>query len=222
MGVVVTDMGIGETRRSNNYGEFFVKKYHDCKNVEIEFVQTGTVETTTISKVRKGAVKDYMYPSNHGVGFFGYGRYNSRKDICAHKCWSEMLKRCYSDNYHKKKPTYMGCEVCEEWQDFQVFASWYYDNHPQDGGVYHLDKDIIKSGNKLYSPEFCNFVTPKENALKAAESRMTTREITSPNGVVHTFTNQAEFCRKNNIDQRAISAVMNKKRLSHKGWSLPK
>ena len=69
-----------------------------------------------------------------------------------------MLERCYSPKLHAKEPTYIGCTVCPEWHYLSNFKRWF-DNNYVEG--YHLDKDILVKGNKIYSPETCCFV-PKE------------------------------------------------------------
>lgn len=38
--------------------------------------------------------------------------------------WHAMLNRCYNARYHKNKPTYIGCYVCEEWLTFSNFKAW--------------------------------------------------------------------------------------------------
>lgn len=76
--------------------------------------------------------------------------------------WQDMLKRCYSDKYQAKSPTYVGCSVCEEWLTFSNFKKWM---EKQKWEGKHLDKDIIKEGNKIYSPETCMFVEGYINKL---------------------------------------------------------
>lgn len=73
-----------------------------------------------------------------------------------------MLCRCYSHKYQEKKPTYIGCYVCEEWLSFSNFKEWF-DNNYREG--YQLDKDILVKGNKIYSPETCCFVPQEINQL---------------------------------------------------------
>lgn len=82
------------------------------------------------------------------------------KDKSFYGCWRAMLKRCYSIKSLESKPTYAGCVVCEEWLSLKKFKTWFDKNYIQG---YQLDKDIIKPGNKLYSPEFCCFVSSNLN-----------------------------------------------------------
>lgn len=73
----------------------------------------------------------------------------------AYECWKGMLKRCYSDSYKSKHPTYEGCSVCDEWLYFSNFKEWYENNSISN---YHLDKDLLLRGNKTYSPDSCVFI----------------------------------------------------------------
>lgn len=77
-----------------------------------------------------------------------------------YKAWEGMLRRCYSDKYLKKQPTYAGCSVCDEWLIFSNFKKWM---QAQDYIGKHLDKDIIFIGNKIYSPSTCAFIDRATN-----------------------------------------------------------
>ena len=76
--------------------------------------------------------------------------------------WKDMLKRCYYEPYLKKKPTYIGCSVCDDWVYFMTFKAWMMS---QDFEGKHLDKDILFEGNKVYSPETCRFVEARVNTF---------------------------------------------------------
>ncbi len=79
--------------------------------------------------------------------------------------WRRMLDRCYSEYYHKHNPSYKGCSVCDEWLKLSNFYNWVIkeENGYREG--YHLDKDILIKGNKVYSPETCCFVPSEINEL---------------------------------------------------------
>lgn len=74
--------------------------------------------------------------------------------------WVNLLRRCYSDKYLEKYPTYVGCKVCEEWLTFSNFKSWM---EKQDWEGKQLDKDFLVEGNKIYSPETCVFLPQSLN-----------------------------------------------------------
>ncbi len=103
----------------------------------------------------------------YGVGYFGVGQYKSKKKgkpTMAYTKWRDMLARCYCPKYQAKKPTYIGCTVDPVWHNYQVFAEWFENNEFKDLG-YHLDKDVLNQGNKVYSPSNCCLVPPQINGL---------------------------------------------------------
>lgn len=106
-------------------------------------------------------IKNLVY----GVGFDSVGIHRKtikRKHTRAYKSWGRMLERCYSEKWHNKHPSYLGCLVDERWHDFQVFAEWFEQNYIEG---FELDKDILKKGNKVYSPETCLFIPKYINTL---------------------------------------------------------
>lgn len=103
----------------------------------------------------------------YGVGYFGNGKYKSKvrgRATLAYTKWRDMLARCYCPKYQAKKPTYVGCTVDPIWHNYQNFAEWFEGNNFKDMG-YHLDKDVLSKGNKIYSPENCCLVPPQINGL---------------------------------------------------------
>lgn len=80
----------------------------------------------------------------------------------SYKCWSNMIRRCYDLKFQVKHPSYIGCEVCDEWISFSNFAK-FYDLYWKQG--YCLDKDILVQGNKMYSPSLCRFIPNAINVL---------------------------------------------------------
>jgi hypothetical protein len=79
-----------------------------------------------------------------------------------YKRWASMIERCYSKKLHARHPSYADCFVCDEWLIFSVFKSWM---TKQDWHGNELDKDIITSGNKIYSPSTCAFISSNVNSL---------------------------------------------------------
>ena len=79
-----------------------------------------------------------------------------------YRVWTDMLTRCYNEKSKKRKPTYIGCTVCDEWLTFSNFKTWM---EQQDWEGKELDKDILVYGNKIYSPKTCVFVDRITNAF---------------------------------------------------------
>lgn len=211
----------GKEFPTNSSGKLTVKKYENSKRVHVIFKDTGYETVSRMQAIRNGQVKDKLKPSVLGVGYVGDGIYKpseNSKNTPAYDCWNHMMNRCYSDSYHKTRPTYKNCEVCEEWQDFQCFAEWYYRNHPGDGFDYDLDKDIKVAGNKIYSPESCMFVLKRENSKKSAEHMMLPRKVISPNGDIIEFNNINDFCLEYGISTSSAGRLARGETKEHKGW----
>jgi len=104
----------------------------------------------------------------YGVGTNDAGRavwtkLNGKRVVCPfYDRWQSMLGRCYDPKFHLRNPTYVGCSVAEEWLLFSNFENWM---KTQDWEGKQLDKDILKLGNKLYSPDFCIFIPKKLNSF---------------------------------------------------------
>lgn len=99
-----------------------------------------------------------------GVLNIGINSGDRRKHKEAYSHWHGMISRCYGTIELEKRPTYTDCSVCEEWLDFPNFIDWFYQHHKEG---WHLDKDILVKGNKVYSPDTCCFVPSEINGLFA-------------------------------------------------------
>jgi hypothetical protein len=127
----------------------------------------------------------------YGHGFNDYtGAVNiDGKSIPSYRKWCGMLERCYSEKWHKKKPSYKDCEVSKEWQIFSNFKKWFDENNIEG---YFLDKDILIKGNKTYSKETCLFVPEYINSLFIAR---TNDRGEYPVGVTYSKTNKCFIAR---------------------------
>lgn len=77
--------------------------------------------------------------------------------------WAGMFERCYSTTNSNRAQTYKDCEVCEEWKLLSNFKSWC--ENPENGyhEDYHIDKDLLSEGSKVYSPKTCCFLPSEIN-----------------------------------------------------------
>lgn len=102
-----------------------------------------------------------------GVATNSRGKYKSRVDGKMTKpygTWRNMLLRAYYPKYHAINPTYIGCSVSGEWLEYQTFAEWF-DSHDYSNRGYHLDKDLLIPGNKIYAPSTVCFIPTQLNSL---------------------------------------------------------
>ena len=149
----------------NNGGFAIVTKYNRWNDIKV-ITNNGYESSINSSNLLKGTLKDKLHKMYYDVGYTGIGKYNifSKSGIC----WINMLKRCYDKSFHLRQPTYTNCTVSKNWHNFQNFAKWYNDNYVEN---YHLDKDLLVYGNKLYSQDTCIFVPRELNSLFQTNSR---------------------------------------------------
>lgn len=92
-----------------------------------------------------------------------YPTRTNNKKIKACQLWENMRQRVEDGYFHIKYPTYKSVTVCDEWLDYQNFASWFEGQCLKDlyQEGWQLDKDILSKDVKIYSPETCVFI-PKD------------------------------------------------------------
>lgn len=161
---------LGKEFETNNCGKCFVIDYKGKEEVLVMFYEPMFVVTCALSSLKRGNVSNPFYPTVNGVGYLGVGDYNQAKNPLVSTLWRNMLKRSYDESFHKKHPSYRNTTICKEWQNFQNFAEWCYSQKffnakDNKGSSYHLDKDILRKDNKIYSPETCCFIPQDVNKL---------------------------------------------------------
>ena len=162
---------IGKICRSLNSGDFKIVKYNNSRNVDIQFINTGFETSSQLEHIKNGNVKDPYVASVHGVGVAG-AKYPSKINgvkTKEHTLWCNMLKRCYSDDFKKKNPTYEGCEVSENFKSYEYFYEWCnrqigFGNEGNES-PFHLDKDLLIKGNKVYSENTSVFIPREINSV---------------------------------------------------------
>lgn len=152
----------GEVHTTNEGYEVEIIEYITNKDCSIRFNCGHIIRNIRYECVKDGRIRNVYHPSVCGIGYVGEGKYSSTNDKQCYEVWRGMIRRCYEEKILLKHPTYRGCSVHTEWKCFQVFAKWYYKNYRYN---FNLDKDILKKGNKVYSPKTCCFVPHEINCL---------------------------------------------------------
>ena len=127
-----------------------------------------------IDRIRSGDIANPNHPTVFGVGIIGENPYpitingvNTRE----YYIWHAMIQRCYDPNWkpsNAKFNSYEDCYVDKRWHLYNNFYEWV---HEQDNyikwanGGFHIDKDILVKGNKVYSPETCCLVPAYVNMM---------------------------------------------------------
>lgn len=141
-----------------------------CKECGREFYQTPNSHlrgngcpycaTRHINDKTRGKSRNCIKKPKYGVGINDYGL--STRKLLSYIKWTNMLQRCYCEEWKAKHKTYAECTVCDEWKLFSNFKKWFDENYVEG---YELDKDIIIKNNKIYSPDTCCFVPQEINSL---------------------------------------------------------
>ena len=154
---------VGKVCRSKLSGDFKILKYNDARNAEIQFLNTGFEMFARLGDIRNGEIKDPYSPSVYGVGILGtkYSPSINGVKTKEYMLWHSMLKRCYSDTYKKKHPTYIDCKVSDGFLYYEYFCEWCNKQIGFYNTGWQLDKDLLVKGNKIYSEDSCVFI-PKE------------------------------------------------------------
>ena len=158
---------VGKVCKSKLSGDFKILKCNGAKDVEIQFLKTGYETTVQLGSIRNGNVKDPYSPSVYGAGISGakYPPTVNGRNTKEYALWYSMLKRCYSDKYQKKQPTYEGCEVSNNFKSYEYFYEWCNEQVGFGMDGFELDKDLLIKGNKVYSETTCVFLPQEINTL---------------------------------------------------------
>lgn len=162
--------------KNNNGEDFMVIEYINTNEVKIQFIKTKFIKIITFGNLKKGSVSDPMSPSIYGIGYLGDGIYKTKiagSQTPFYKIWQTILQRCYDkESSSYKNYGAKGVTVCEEWQNYQNFASWYNNTRRIWMEDWVVDKDLLFKHNNIYSPTTCCFLPNKiNNALTKRDSK---------------------------------------------------
>lgn len=144
--------------------------YRHAKDLDFKFDSGVVIYNRRYSRIKTGAIKDPLHPIVYNTGYIGNGKHKSRDNgeiTTMYSRWHNALYRCYCLKALINQPTYKDCKVDSNWHNFQVFGDWFEENYKPEymDSNWHLDKDILFKGNKLYSSETCCLVPREINAL---------------------------------------------------------
>lgn len=160
---------VGEKYTTNEGYGVEIIEYLNKNKCTILFEDGLILENKKFNDVKKGRIKNPYHKSVYNLGYIGQGNFKrsfNRQNTKSYTSWVNMIGRCYNEKELLKYPTYVDCSVAECWHNFQNFAKWFEENYrPEIMQGWHLDKDILVKGNKVYSPETCCFVPQEINTL---------------------------------------------------------
>lgn len=160
----------GQVFSSKGFGDFIVVDHKNWRNVKVKFLDTGYETITRVDKVQTGSVRDKLMPNTFGVGILGDKGFSTEDR--QHSVWTGMLQRCYCPKYQSLKPSYIGCSVSDFFKKYDNFHVWCENQVGFDNIGWHLDKDILVKGNKVYSEDVCVFVPQEINSAFTTSKRI--------------------------------------------------
>ena len=187
---------VGKVYKSTSSGDFKIVKYNGAADVEIRFLKTGYETSATLGNIRNGKVKDPCVPSVYGIGLSGTKYPITINGVLTkeYELWQSMLGRCYSDTCKKKRPTYEDCEVSDNFKSYEYFYEWCHKQIGFDNEGWHLDKDLLVKGNKVYSEHSCVFIPVEINLVLTKRTALRGKYLI---GVCWHKTNKAFISRVN-------------------------
>jgi len=152
-------------RFKNNHGDWFtVIEIKNLRKITVVFDDDPeNCRIKTKQHIQEGRVLNKNKPAMWGVGFIGYGEHSSRNQKVAYSAWSNMITRCYWEDY-KDYSNYggRGVYVTKQWHNFQNFCSWFLCNSTEG---FEMDKDLKGKTSKVYSPDTVVFLPPRVNVM---------------------------------------------------------
>ncbi len=94
------------------------------------------------------------------------------KQIYQYQLWKDMLRRCYSESYQLAYPSYINCSVEDHFHSFTNFNDFIMEMKGYGNLNWHLDKDILIKGNKIYSRETICFIPYQINSFMTKSNRI--------------------------------------------------
>lgn len=161
---------VGEEKLNNFGNKMVIMRYENLNNIDVYFPEYDWIfKHAKYQNFKNRSIRCPYERRYFNIGYLGEGDAivsTKGKHSKQFILWRDMMGRCYNNRHKKRQPTYINCETCKEWHNYNTFYEWYEENYYETQGErVALDKDILYKGNKLYSPETCVFVPQSINNL---------------------------------------------------------
>ena len=201
---------IGEVGYNRHGEKMIIVDYVNRKDISVMFEDGSIREHVRWSEFVDGSLNNHYSTRVYGVGIPGYRKKKiDGKLTKEYRTWVNMLARCYYPPRQEKFPRYKGCSVSEEWLLFDNFLEWCHEQENwnkvvENPSEFHLDKDIITKGNKIYSLDNCCFVPATINTLFIFGNKSRGKY---PLGVSKQYDKFRAFCSMKQIGEKNYYAV---------------
>lgn len=218
---------VGDIRTSNSGRKFEITaiyQKHGHKYCDVRFLESGYVDSIRYDSMEQGWVKDNLAPVKAGEGCVGY--INTRDHWHEYKIWVNMIARCY-DPRDKAFPYYgaRGVTVCDRWKRFDQFFEDMrmlpgFDEELFRRRELRLDKDILSSGAKIYSPETCQWVSDLANQKQRTYeyNNRHRKYAIFPDGHVEFVEHMSDFCKEHSLHRSNVYNVLRGGQPATKGF----
>ena len=162
---------LGEEKYNYQGLHMIIKEYRNYNDIDVMFDNGYIKKHVHYSEFKNGTIRNHMIPETYGVGVLGDIKTKENGRLTKeYSTWTNILQRCYDPKKQEEFPRYKGVTICNEWLYFPNFVEWCHKQTNwnkvlKDRKNFHIDKDIINKGNKIYSPENCSFVPAIVNGL---------------------------------------------------------
>lgn len=167
---IAADIHVNAIFETTN-GPVVITEIKSSRHVKICFVEYPCEIIVRVVQLRNRMIRNPMRPTTCDIGFLGIGPHVSKvKGVQnpVHRVWSNMFFRVYSPATPDVARVYAGTSVHSNWHNFQNFAEWYHNQIDRFGPVkhrWHLDKDLLIPGNRVYGPDTCCLIPLEVNEL---------------------------------------------------------
>ncbi len=172
----IKDISNGQVFDTKKCGKITIVAVINSNSIFVEFHRSGVIKEVQFKQIKLGNVHDRKSALIYGAGIndvdykvriletLPCGRRVQVWSCPYYERWKDMLKRCYSETFLNKQPSYRGSTVSVQWLKFSKFKDWIENEVPKGYTLadFHLDKDLLTT-SKIYSETTCVLVHHKIN-----------------------------------------------------------
>ena len=215
---------INKKGKNNGYEYYWIKFLAEYTHGYTMGVQASNLKRGNVKSPYDKRFRDHGY-LGEGDALFSVKGVHTKEALL----WMGMLMRVYSEEFHKKRPSYIGSTISDRWLCYNYF----YEDLPKLKGykqwkeneklrAWHLDKDISEGHCNHYSLETCSFVPARDNTLEAMRRKYTTGKTYIAHRLSddyeEEFTYIVDFEQKYNIGHN-VGACLKGQQKTSKGWT---
>ena len=151
----------GKTFKTKHNDSVVVLEYISSVKIKVKLCSSGEVKLASAYQIRNGLITNITTTPRV---FLTDDVSKKLRKRARHK-HRGMFDRCSSKDSATNYPTYVDCTISEGFKDLNFFYEWCLEQVGFANNKWHLDKDILVKGNKVYSENTCCFVPHDINQM---------------------------------------------------------